>query len=185
PGRARPGGASATTSRGGATGGESAPRGAKAGARSASGPSATQVAAGSTRRRMQGPSTSMPAPPKRRPPAAGPGLSRPKCSRAPVTISSMARPDPLQERTEEGERLALAAATGLLDRDGQAGELGLDLRQRQEGNARRQDGGLDDGVLGPVEAEEVAQPAGVEDLDLEGRPLGAAGAGGDAELGVA
>jgi hypothetical protein len=58
-----------------------------------------------------------------------------------------------------------------LDDESQPAVLGGDLRSRQEGGARGQDGGFQHGVLGPVEAEEVAQPLRVDDLRLDAHPL--------------
>src|SRR5262249_11204744 len=86
---------------------------------------------------------------------------------------------------QEGERLLFTLSTGLLNKDGQAGEVSLDLLQWQKGNARRQDGRLQHRVHRPIKAEEVAQPAYVQYFDLKSSSFALILAGSHAELGVA
>ena len=60
---------------------------------------------------------------------------------------------------------------GFPDDDFELAELGLDLRPRQEGDTRRQDRRLDDGMLGAVEAEEIATRPVVQDLRFDGHAV--------------
>src|SRR5207248_6910813 len=80
------------------------------------------------------------------------------------------------------KRLALLSAAGLVHEHAEFAVLRLDLLNREEFGPRGQNGGLDHGVLGPVEAEEVTQPAGVDDLRLDAHPLSALVHRRDAEL---
>src|SRR5579883_3602322 len=62
-------------------------------------------------------------------------------------------------------------AAGFLDKHSELSIFRLDFEQRQERGASGQDGGLDDGVLGAVEAEEIAESAAMHNLRLEARPF--------------
>ena len=103
----------------------------------------------------------------------GPQPSRPKWRRLGVRIAAMSRHGRaaigsgsslvagglVHVLVQEAEGRVLGRAAGLVDEDGELAELGEDLGQGQEGRPRGQDRRLDHGVLGAVEAEEVAEPA--------------------------
>src|SRR5260370_19970112 len=67
---------------------------------------------------------------------------------------------------EKVEGILLLLSAGLGHDDGQFLELGFDFIQGQESRPGGQDGRLDHGMLGPVEAEEIAQPARMDHLNL-------------------
>src|SRR5207249_173205 len=79
--------------------------------------------------------------------------------------------DAFQVSAEEGEGLPLAGPAGLLHGDSQSGELSVDVLQGKERSACGEDGRFQDGMLGAIETEEVAQPADVQYFDLESRSL--------------
>ena len=74
-------------------------------------------------------------------------------------------------RVKQVKAACSAGAAGLLDQDGQLAVFGEDLVAGQEVRPGRQDRGLDDRVLGAVEAEEVAQAALGDRLGLDRRPV--------------
>src|SRR5262249_8994084 len=89
--------------------------------------------------------------------------SQDSASRSLTVAARLVRHEFLQEL----ERFLLLLASGLLDDHRQLAVLRLNLGHWQELGARRQDRGLDDGVLGAVEAEELAQGAVIDDLDID------------------
>ena len=117
---------------------------------SSAGVASTTSTAGA-RRRPRGRRTAA-----RPPPATS---SMPRCSRAGASTRTRHAPPIARARRRELHRLALARPGGLVDQHLQARQLGADLLGRQPAHARGEDRGLEHGVAGAVEAEELAPAA--------------------------
>src|SRR6185312_6849581 len=70
-------------------------------------------------------------------------------------------------RTQEFERSMFVVTAGLVNEDGELGVFGENLVAREKGDSRGQDGGLDDRVLGTIEAEEITHSPGCDGLRLD------------------
>src|ERR1700694_447429 len=143
-------------------------RRAKASARSASGPSADQPAAGRASSKVPGSWTIMPTLPKRRAGSTArlmrfgqysfvPKLIRPKCNRlgarmAKTLLLILNRsfpPDPFHVVAQKSKSLLFLFSSRLFHEHGQLAEFRVDLIERQEVRPRGEDRGLEDGMFGP------------------------------------
>src|SRR5438132_6191137 len=84
--------------------------------------------------------------------------------------------------TEQGKGVFFLVAAGFVNKDLEFAKFRLDVVEGQKIRARRQDGCLDDRMLGPVEAKEITHPALVHDDRFDFTALLAVVNGSGAEL---